>query len=80
VATFHDNNLSAPAVKSAAVIHWGDGTSSTLTAPDFVSEGKGNFAVRADHLYATAGTFTLSVLIDDAGGASVSGSLKISVS
>jgi hypothetical protein len=80
VATFHDNNLAAPTSDFTAVIHWGDGSSSTLTASDFVSQGNGNFAVLADHLFASAGTFTLSVTVDDDGGASVSGSLKITVS
>jgi PKD repeat protein len=80
VATFHDNNLFAPATDFTAVIHWGDGTTSTLTASDFVSEGNGNFAVLADHLFASSGSYTLSVLVEDVGGASVSGLLKISVS
>jgi ELWxxDGT repeat protein len=80
VATFHDNNLAAPASDFTAVIHWGDGTTSTLTAADFVSQGNGNFAVLADHLYTTSGTFTMSVLVDDVGGASISGNLKIAVS
>jgi hypothetical protein len=79
VATFHDDNALAPTSGFTAVVHWGDGTTSTLTAADFVSLGNGDFAVLADHLYNTAGTCTLSVLIDDVGGGSVSGSLKISV-
>jgi PKD repeat protein len=80
VATFHDNNLLAPASDFTAVIHWGDGTTTTLTASNFVSQSNGTFAVLADHLFASAGTYTLSVTVDDDGGASVSGSLKITVS
>jgi hypothetical protein len=79
VATFHDNNLVAPTRDFTAVIHWGDGTTSTLTAADFVTEGNGNFAVLASHTYGETGALTLSVLIDDVGGASVAGTLKISV-
>jgi hypothetical protein len=80
VATFHDNNLQAPTTDFTAVIHWGDGTTSTLLASDFVSQGNGNFAVLADHLFAAAGTVTLSVLVEDVGGASISGTLEIAVS
>jgi hypothetical protein len=79
VATFHDNNLAAPKSDFMAVIHWGDGSTTTLTAADFVSQGNGNFAVLADHLFAAAGTLTLSVTVDDVGSASVAGSLKITV-
>jgi hypothetical protein len=79
VATFHDNNLVAPTSDFTAVIHWGDGTSSTLTTSDFVSLGNGNFALLASHTYGETGVLTLSVLIDDVGSASVSGNLKISV-
>jgi hypothetical protein len=79
VATFHDNNVAAPTADFTAVVHWGDGTSSTITAADIVSLGKGNFAVLADHTFATAGTVTLSVQVGDDGAASISSKLKISV-
>jgi hypothetical protein len=79
VATFHDNNLLEPTSDFTAVIHWGDGTSSTLTSSDFASQGNGNFAVLASHTYGETGALTLSVLIDDVGAASVSGTLKITV-
>jgi hypothetical protein len=79
VATFHDQNLGAPTSDFTAVIHWGDGSTTTLTSSALVSEGKGNFAVLASHLYGAAGTLTLSVRVDDFGGSSVAASLKITV-
>jgi hypothetical protein len=79
VATFHDLNVFAPATDFTAVVQWGDGGTSTLTSVNIVSEGNGTFAVLASYTYAEAGTYTLSVTVDDVGGASVSASLKITV-
>jgi hypothetical protein len=79
VATFHDNNLLAPTSDFTAVVNWGDNTTTTLSASDFVPEGNGNFAVLASHLYSTSGSFTLSVTVDDVGGSGVSGALTITV-
>ena len=79
MATFHDNNLVAPTTDFMAVIHWGDGTSSTLTSSDFVALGNGDFAVLADHTFASQGTYTLSVQVGDVGAASISGRTKITV-
>lgn len=49
----------------AALINWGDGTSSSGT----VTPGSGGFVVTGTHTYSTSGTFTVTVAISDAGGA-----------
>jgi hypothetical protein len=79
VATFHDANLLAPATDFTATVSWGDGTTTTVPAADVVSLGNGDFAVLSDHTYATAGTYTLSIVVGDVGAASITGKLKISV-
>jgi PKD repeat protein len=79
VATFSDANLSAPVTDFTATVTWGDGSTSTLSSADFVSLGGGNFAVLSDHTYTAAGTYTLALLVDDVGGYSITGQLKISV-
>ncbi len=79
VATFSDTNPGAPAADFKAAIHWGDGTTTTVSGGSIASLGSGNFAVLASHTYAEDGTLTLSVDILDKGGASVSGALTIAV-
>jgi len=56
-------------------IAWGDGkvTSGTVTAA-----GSG-FAVAASHRYSRTGKRTVTITIDDSGGATVSGSVSITV-
>jgi hypothetical protein len=78
VAVFHDANQSAPATDFTALINWGD-SSSTVSAAEVVALGHGNFAVKADHTWATQDTYTLSVVVQDVGGASIGGTLTISV-
>jgi PKD repeat protein len=79
VATFHDPNAAAPAADFTALVHWGDGGTSTVSGLDIVSEGNGLFAVLASHTYAEAGTYTLSVQVFDDGGASASASHTLTV-
>jgi hypothetical protein len=80
VATFHDNNLSAPASDFTATVSWGDGSSTTLSGGNgLVSLGGGTFAVLADHTYAEEGTCTLSVQVLDVGGSSLSGNKTIAI-
>jgi hypothetical protein len=81
VTTFHNSNAAAPATDFTATITWGDGGTTTLsgTAGYIVALGNGNFAVLAAHTFGKSGALTLSVLIDDVGGASVTGSCGISV-
>jgi hypothetical protein len=74
VATFTDAYAGAPITDFTAVIHWGDGTTSTITSPNGFSGSGGSFAVQASHTYTAAiRTTQLAVQILDAGGSSVSG-------
>jgi hypothetical protein len=78
VATFTDANAGAPVTDFTATVTWGDGTSSSASV---VSLGGGNFAVVAGTTYAeeTPSPITLSVAVLDVGGASISGSITVSV-
>src|SRR5262249_49642151 len=51
VATFRDADTSAPLTDFTAVIHWGDGTSSTITSANGLSGSGGSFVVQASHTY-----------------------------
>lgn len=64
VATFSDPGSPDAATNYAAIIDWGDGTTSTGT----VSGSAGNFTVNADHTYADElnGTYTVTVSEVDA--------------
>jgi hypothetical protein len=79
VATFHDANGAAPVTDFTAVVQWGDGSTTTLTSSAFQAQGGGNFAVLTHHLYATAGSYTLSVQVGDVGAASINKQLRIAV-
>jgi PKD repeat protein len=79
VATFHDGNGAAPTTDFTAVVQWGDGTTTTLASSAFQAQGGGNFAVLSHHLYASAGTYTLSVQVGDVGAASINAKIRIAV-
>jgi hypothetical protein len=66
VATFTDADPSGTATDYAATINWGDGTASQGT----VTLGSGTFQVIGSHIYARVGTYSTTVSIADAGGAS----------
>jgi hypothetical protein len=75
VATFTDGNTGAPLTDFTAVIHWGDGTTSTVTKANGITGSGGSFAVLGSHTYDEVSVATaLSVKITDAGGASVTAS------
>jgi hypothetical protein len=77
LADFSDANTSAPLSDFTAVVAWGDGTTSTLTAASGAIVGSGgNYSVLASHTFAeqTTTPAVVSVQILDAGGSSVSGS------
>jgi hypothetical protein len=76
VATFSDADAAAPTTDFTATVTWGDGSSGAATV---ASLGGGAFLVLASHTYAEDGTKTLSVAVQDDGGASVSGSVTLSV-
>ena len=69
VATFTDNNTSAPASDFTATIHWGDGSAPTIGT---VTGSGGTFTVSGTHTY-EEGTFTpFTVNVADEGGNSTS--------
>ena len=67
VATFTDADPNGVASDYTASINWGDGSSST--AGTVSAAAGGGFEVKGSHTYAAAGQFTITVTIDDVGGA-----------
>jgi hypothetical protein len=67
VATFTDADPNGVASDYTASITWGDG--SPGTAGTVSAAAGGGFEVTGSHTYAAAGQYTISVAIDDAGGA-----------
>ncbi len=61
VATFTDADTANTAADFTATINWGDLTSSSGT----VSGGAGTFTVSGTHTYAAAGSFTVTVALND---------------
>jgi phospholipase C len=68
VASFTDAGSDGTASDYSASITWGDGQSSTGTVK---SDGKGGFNVVGTNTYAEEGNDTLTVVIADAGGSTV---------
>src|SRR5207247_1895226 len=68
VATFTDANVNAVAADFTAAISWGDGGSSLGTV---TAIGGGLFTVTGNYTYAEEGNYSVSILITDVGGASV---------
>ena len=67
IATFADGNTASVASDFTAIIDWGDGhTSPGKIAVDPTQAGE--FVVTGTTTYATAGTYTVSVTVADAGG------------
>ena len=74
VASFTDANPGAIASDFTATISWGDGSSS----PGAISGGP-QFSVNGTHTYANAGTYTATISIHDAGGASATATAQMTV-
>ncbi len=76
VATFTDANPNATATDFQATITWGDGQSSTGTV---AANADGSFSVTGTYTYAEEGTYAISVVIADQGGAAaqVAGSATV---
>jgi uncharacterized protein (TIGR03118 family) len=66
VATFSDADPAGTASDYTATINWGDGSPTSAG----VISGTGPFAVTGSHTYLSAGTFTVTVTINDVGGSS----------
>ncbi len=76
VATFTEANPNAIAGQFWAQITWGDGSTSLGSiAPD----NQGGFVVDGSHTYAGAGTFDVTVTINDAGGSTATAQSSIVV-
>jgi hypothetical protein len=71
IASFTDGNPAATVGELTATIKWGDGTSSQGTIQ---ANGQGGFDVLGSHTYLAAGTYTVQVLVTDAGGCTASSS------
>jgi hypothetical protein len=66
VGTFFDANSNATVSDYTVTIAWGDGSSAAGTV---TSLGSGLFAVSGTHTYTGAGTYGLSLMVQDVGGA-----------
>jgi hypothetical protein len=73
---FTDANTNAPASDFTASINWGDGNTSTGTV---TAQGNGVFLVGGSHTYATAGTYPISVTINDDGGSQTTANTSATV-
>ena len=67
VAHFTDADPNGTPGDYTISVNWGDGSTSTGTA---TASGSGGFDVAGTHSYATAGSFTVTTSISDAGGSS----------
>jgi hypothetical protein len=76
VASFTDANLLGAVTDFKAIISWGDGTSSNGTVSP---NGAGSFSVVASHTYTLGGSFSVTVQIFDAGGASATANSSVKV-
>jgi hypothetical protein len=71
VATFTDADALGNQSDYSATIDWGDGTTaSTVSGSAMTETAPGDFNVPGTHVYVEAGTFTLSVTVNDVGGSS----------
>lgn len=73
VAQFNDSNPTGPLSDFTATIDWGDGTPAQPdVTPGTISQPGGigtTFNVNGAHTYTRAGTFTITVIVNDIGGA-----------
>ncbi len=76
VAHFTDGDPTAVASDFTATINWGDSTTSTGT---IASNPSGGFDVSGSHTYASSGSYTLSITINDNDGtsATVTGTVPV---
>ena len=70
IGTFTDNNPGGTLSDYTASIAWGDG--STTPSATITQGTSGTWDVNANHTYATAGSFTATVTVNDVGGATPS--------
>jgi hypothetical protein len=77
VASFTDADPNGAASDYTASIVWGDGTTTTA---DSITASGGGFVVVGTHAYIEDGSFTVSVVVHDAGGASATSQSTATVS
>jgi hypothetical protein len=65
LASFSDSKADTAPGEYAATIDWGDGSSGSAGT---VSASGGSFSVSGNHMYSTAGSYTISVTISDVNG------------
>lgn len=68
LAAFSDSNPFGSVIDFTGLIDWGDGTVSPGT---LLAEGGQTYALAGSHTYARAGTFAVSLAIQDDGGSSL---------
>src|SRR6185312_14890447 len=72
LATFTDQNPNGKASDFTATVDWGDGSSTTIgtiTASTPDGGGPTLFTVSGSHTYAAPGSYKISVVVTDVGGA-----------
>jgi hypothetical protein len=77
LASFTDDNSSAPLTDFIARIGWGDGQTTTGT---ITANASGGFDVSGTHAFAEAGTHTIAVAISDVGGSTTTTTSSVEVS
>ena len=76
VAAFNDTYVAAPQSGFSATIDWGNGTSSVGTIN---AVGNGHYTVTGSTLYPENGAYSITVTINDAGGATSTATSQIQV-
>lgn len=76
VGSFTDADPNGAVLDYSATISWGDQASSAGT---ITANGSGGFAVSGTHTYAEEGTYTVTVTVSDAGGASATATTSATV-
>ena len=77
-ATFSDANTGAPTSDFSGTIAWGDGQT-TIFDSTAVSGSNGSYTVDGSHQYATEGSYTATVTINDEGGSATTESGTASI-
>lgn len=76
LASFTDADPSGVVTDYSATINWGDQTSSAGT---ITANGGGGFVVSGSHVYAEEGSYAVTVVVSDAGGAAAGAASSVSV-
>jgi hypothetical protein len=71
-----DGDAQAPQSDLTSTVNWGDGTALTVAT---LVPGSGGYSIQASHVWAHRGTFTVTVVIRDVGGANTSTTDSVSV-